>query len=75
LVAARTIPEKPIWCFQERARDVVDRGTPELQQAVEHGKVSVSAAADVATRPQAPQLYKPADGFQLGIPVGLAAAR
>ncbi len=37
------------------ARAVRDKGTPELQQKVEHGKVSVSAAADVATLPKAEQ--------------------
>ncbi len=37
------------------ARAVRDKGTPELQQKVEHGKVSVSAAADVATLPQPEQ--------------------
>ena len=34
-----------------RAREVIDRGVPELQQAVERGHVSVSAAADVASKP------------------------
>jgi len=33
----------------QRGRDVLDGGVPELQQAVERGQVSVSAAADVAT--------------------------
>src|SRR5262249_25952750 len=35
----------------ERAKDVRERGAPELQAAVERGQVSVSAASDVATRP------------------------
>jgi hypothetical protein len=35
----------------ERAKTVQRDGTSELQRAVEMGKVSVSAAADVATRP------------------------
>ena len=39
----------------ERAARVHKRGAPELVQAVERGKVSVSAAADVATLPQAEQ--------------------
>ena len=34
-----------------RAREVLDRGVPELRQAVERGEVSVTAAADVATEP------------------------
>jgi hypothetical protein len=34
-----------------RAKEVRDHGAPELQQAVERGGISVSAAADVATRP------------------------
>jgi N6-adenosine-specific RNA methylase IME4 len=34
-----------------RAREVQGRGAPELIRAVEAGKVSVSAAADVATQP------------------------
>jgi N6-adenosine-specific RNA methylase IME4 len=34
-----------------RAREVIDRGATELVHAVEHGRVSVSAAADIATQP------------------------
>jgi N6-adenosine-specific RNA methylase IME4 len=34
-----------------RAREVLDRGAPELQAAIERGIVSVTAAADVASRP------------------------
>jgi N6-adenosine-specific RNA methylase IME4 len=34
------------------ARVVRDRGEPELAQAVERGKISVSAAADIATQPK-----------------------
>lgn len=36
----------------ERAKTVQRDGAPELRHAVEQGKVSVSAAADVATKPQ-----------------------
>jgi N6-adenosine-specific RNA methylase IME4/ParB-like chromosome segregation protein Spo0J len=39
----------------ERATEVRDHGAPELQRAVEQGKVSVSAAADVATLPEQEQ--------------------
>lgn len=39
----------------ERARTVQRDGAPELRQAVEQGKVSVSAAADVATKPHEEQ--------------------
>jgi ParB-like chromosome segregation protein Spo0J len=34
-----------------RAREVREHGALELQQAVEHGDISVSAAADIATQP------------------------
>ena len=34
-----------------RAREVMSRGATELVRAVEHGRVSVSAAADIATQP------------------------
>lgn len=37
------------------AKQVQERGAPELQRAVERGEVSVSAAADVATKPQEEQ--------------------
>jgi N6-adenosine-specific RNA methylase IME4 len=36
----------------ERARVVVDHGTPELQQAVTREKVSLAVAADIATQPK-----------------------
>lgn len=39
----------------QRARKVIDRGTPELAAAVESGRVSVSAAADVAELPKEEQ--------------------
>lgn len=39
----------------QRARAVIDEGAPELVEAVEHGRVSVSAAADVATLPKQQQ--------------------
>jgi hypothetical protein len=38
------------------ARTVIDEGAPELVEAVEHGRVSVSAAADVATLPTQQQV-------------------
>jgi hypothetical protein len=38
-----------------RAREVLDHGAPELRSAVERGDVSLAAAADVATIPQAEQ--------------------
>jgi N6-adenosine-specific RNA methylase IME4 len=38
-----------------RAREILDHGAPELQHAVERGDVSLAAAADVATIPQAEQ--------------------
>jgi N6-adenosine-specific RNA methylase IME4 len=34
-----------------RAREVIDRGAPELAAAVERGQISVTAASDVASRP------------------------
>lgn len=37
------------------AKQVQEKGTVELRNAVEQGRVSVSAAADVATRPQSEQ--------------------
>jgi DNA-binding transcriptional regulator YdaS (Cro superfamily) len=39
----------------ERAKAVQRRGSPELVSAVERGRVSVSAAADVATLPKEEQ--------------------
>ena len=39
----------------QRAREVIDRGAPELVAAVERGAVSVSAAADVAELPKTEQ--------------------
>ena len=37
------------------ARTVIDEGAPELVEAVEHGRVSVSAASDLATLPKQQQ--------------------
>jgi hypothetical protein len=39
----------------ERAREVRERGAPELQAAVERGQVRVSAAADIASLPEQEQ--------------------
>lgn len=39
----------------KRAREVIEHGAPELVQAVEQGKVSVSAAATIAEVPKAEQ--------------------
>ena len=39
----------------ERAKEIIDEGAPELVEGVEHGRVSVSAAADVATLPKPQQ--------------------
>lgn len=39
----------------ERAREVLDEGAPELVEAVQAGRVSVSAAADVASLPKLEQ--------------------
>jgi N6-adenosine-specific RNA methylase IME4 len=39
----------------ERAKTVIDEGAPELVEAVEHGRVSVSAASDLATLPKQQQ--------------------
>jgi len=39
----------------QRAKTVIDRGVPELQQAVEHGEVSVLAASEIARAPQEKQ--------------------
>lgn len=44
------------------ARSVIEHGTPELQHEVEAGRVSVSAAADVATLPEPEQIEVVAKG-------------
>lgn len=39
----------------EQAKTVADRGAPELQQAMDKGKVSIAAAAVIASQPKAEQ--------------------
>ena len=46
----------------QRAREVLDRGAPELVQAVQQGVVSVSAASDISTLPKTQQAEIVAQG-------------
>ena len=50
-IAAKKAGFKSAETF-ERAKTVVDRGAPELQQAMDQGKVSVAAASVIASQPK-----------------------
>ena len=53
-IAAKAAGFKSAETF-ERAKTVADRGAPELQQAMDKGKVSIAAAAVIASQPKAEQ--------------------
>lgn len=56
----------------ERAREVLEDGAPELVATVDQGRVSVSAAADVATLPMAEQSQIVARGERAMVAARLA---
>ena len=51
LDAAMPISQRSVY----RAKDVYEHGAPELVEAVERGRVNVSAASDISTEPQEKQ--------------------